>query len=202
MHVAKLVSRQGGREYVSHLVRQSYREDGKVKHRTLANLSPLPQAAIDAVRRVLQGDVDVFAAPSKILIERSLPHGNVSAVVGTLKKVGLEQMLGRERTRERDVCVAMIAARLLAPNSKLATSRWWESSTLADTLGIAGTGEDEMYAAMDWLLAQQSRIEKKLADKHLHAGSLVLYDLTSSYMEGTHCPLAMRASLRRWVFCS
>jgi transposase len=196
MHVAKLVSRQGGREYVSHLVRQSYREDGKVKHRTLANLSPLPQVAIDAVRRVLQGDVDVFAAPSKILIERSLPHGNVSAVVGTLKKVGLEQMLGRERTRERDVCVAMIAARLLAPNSKLATSRWWESSTLADTLGIAGTGEDEMYAAMDWLLAQQSRIEKKLADKHLHAGSLVLYDLTSSYMEGTHCPLAMRGYSR------
>jgi len=194
MHVAKIVTRRNGHEWASYLVRQSFREDGKVKHRTLANLSALPPTAIDAVRRVLQGDMS--AAPSKIVIERSLAEGSVVAVLGTLRQLGLEHMVSPHRSRERDLCVAMIASRLLAPDTKLATTRGWESSTLADRLGVAGADENELYAAMDWLVARQDRIERKLADKHLDSGSLVLYDLTSSYMEGTHCSLAKRGYSR------
>lgn len=188
MHVAKVVSRQQGREYTSWLLRQSYRDAGKVKHHTLANLSALPPAAIDAIRAVLRGET--VSASSDVVIERSLPHGNVLAVLGTLRRLGLEQLLDRAPSRSRDLVAGMIVARVLDASSKLATNRTWEQSTLASTLRIDGAGVDEMYAALDWLLTRQAHIEKALARRHLRDHDLVLYDLSSSSVEGRHCPLA------------
>jgi len=188
MHVVRVVSRQKGREYTSVLLRNSYREDGKVKKQTLANLSHLPAATIDVIERSLRGEHLVSADGFEI--RRSLPHGGVVAVLGTLRALGLEKLIDRRPSRERDLVMAMISARLLAPGSKLATTRRWSQSTLADTLGVADASEDELYGAMDWLLARQERIEAGLAKRHLESGGLVLYDLTSTYMEGRHCPLA------------
>ena len=188
MHVAKVVSRQQGREYTSWLLRQSYREAGKVKHHTLANLSALPLPAIDAIRTVLRGET--LTASSDVVIERSLPHGNVLAVLGTLRRLGLEQLLDRAPSRSRDLVTGMIVARVLDASSKLATNRTWEQSTLASTMGIEGAGVDEMYAALDWLLTRQQHIEQGLARRHLRDNDLVLYDLSSSYVDGRHCPLA------------
>jgi hypothetical protein len=188
MHVAKVVSRQQGREYTSWLLRQSYREGGKVKHHTLANLSALPLSAIDAIRAVLRGET--VTAASEVIIERSLPHGNVLAVLGTLRRLGLEQLIDRMPSRPRDLVTGMIVARVLDASSKLATNRTWEQSTLASTLRVDGAGVDEMYAALDWLLTRQAHIEKALARRHLRDRNLVLYDLSSSYVEGRHCPLA------------
>jgi len=182
MHVVRVVSRQKGREYTSVLLRNSYREDGKVKKQTLANLSHLPVATIDVIERSLRGEHLVSADGFEI--RRSLPHGGVVAVLGTLRALGLEKLIDRRPSRERDLVMAMISARLLAPGSKLATTRRWSQSTLADTLGVSDASEDELYGAMDWLLARQERIEAGLAN------GLVLYDLTSTYMEGRHCPLA------------
>ncbi len=194
MHVVRVVSRQRGREYTSVLLRNSYREDGKVKKQTLANLSHLPAATIDVIERSLRGErlvpADGFA------ITRSLPHGGVVAVLGMLRSLGLDRLLDRRRSRERDLVVAMICARLLAPGSKLATTRRWTQSTLADTLGVADADEDGLYGAMDWLLARQERIEAALAARHLEPGGLVLYDLTSTVVEGRHCPLARRGHSR------
>ena len=189
MHVVRVVSRQKGREYTSVLLRNSYREDGKVKKQTLANLSHLPAATIDLVERSLRGEHFITAADA-LEIRRSLPHGGVVAVLGTLRKLELPRLIDRRPSRKRDLVIAMIAARLLAPGSKLATTRRWTQSTLAETLGLADASEDELYGAMDWLLARQDRIEAGLAKRHLEVGGLVLYDLTSTYMEGSHCPLA------------
>jgi len=188
MHVVRVVSRQKGREYTSVLLRNSYREDGKVKKQTLANLSHLPAATIDVIERSLRGEHLVSADGFEI--RRSLPHGGVVAVLGTLRALGLEKLIDRRPSRERDLVMAMISARLLAPGSKLATTRRWSQSTLADTLGVSDASEDELYGAMDWLLARQERIEAGLAKRHLESDGLVLYDLTSTYMEGRHCPLA------------
>jgi len=188
MHVVRVVSRQKGREYTSVLLRNSYREDGKVKKQTLANLSHLPPATIDVIERSLRGEHLVSADGFEI--RRSLPHGHVAAVLGTLRSLGLERLIDRRHSRQRDLVVAMICARLIAPGSKLATTRRWNQSTLADTLGVAEASEDELYGAMDWLLRRQERIEAGLAKRHLAPDSLVLYDLTSTYMEGRHCPLA------------
>ena len=189
MHVARVVSRQKGREYVSHLVRQTYREDGKVKHRTLANLSLLPPAAIEAVTEILKGQA-VGPVGAGWEIERSLPHGHVRAVLGCLHQLGLDRALGSQPQRERELALAMIVSRVLNPCSKLATSRSWEDSTLANSLGVEGADEDDLYAAMDWLQKRQPEIEKKLAAKHLKEGGVVLYDLTSTGIEGHRCPLA------------
>ena len=195
MHVAVVPSRQKSGEYSSVLVRQTYREGGKVKHRTLANLSKLPTAAVDAVRAILRGEqVGPLADSFEIL--RSRPHGNVLAVLGELRKLDLDKLIAARPRRERELVVAMIASRLLEPGSKLATVRSWQHSTLASELGVEDADEDELYAAMDWLLTAQPKIEAKLAERHLSEGGLVLYDLTSVYLEGSKCELAKRGYSR------
>ena len=175
------------------LLRESYREGGRVKKRTLANLSHLSDATIDGLRRVLRGDT-VVAPEDAFTIERSRPHGHVAAVLGSLRKLGLDRLLAARRSPERDRAVALIAMRVLAPDSKLATARtlYGESatSTLGEMLGLETVEADDLYAAMDWLGARQEKIEKALAQRHLHDGTLVLYDVSSSYFEGRSCPLA------------
>jgi hypothetical protein len=195
MHVAIVPSRQGDRTYSSVLVRQSYREGGKVKHRTLANLSKLPPAAIEAVRAVLRGE-PVRPLSEHLVIERSLPHGHVLAVLGALRQQGLDRLLAARPRRERELALAMIASRVLDPCSKLATLRSWQCNTLAASLGVEDASEDELYSSLDWLLGRQGAIEGRLAERHLTAGGLVLYDLTSVAIEGQHCPLARRGYSR------
>lgn len=175
------------------LLRESYRENGGVKTRTLANLSRLPAKAIEAVRHVLEGQAlvpvgEVFA----IVEDGSRPHGHVEAVLLSMQRLGLAELIASRRSRERDLVIAMVAARLLQPKSKskLATTRWWHTTTLAEELAVVDADEDELYAAMDWLLERQSKIEKKLAARHLEEDGLALYDLSSSYFEGVKCPLA------------
>jgi hypothetical protein len=188
IHVARTSRRYKDRVYESYLLRRTYREGGKVKNETVGNISHLPPHLIELVRRGLAGEQ--FLPASELVLERSLPHGNVVAVLGTLRRLGLDLLLDRSSSRQRDLCVGMIVARLLAPGSKLATSRGWGQSTLGAVLGIEDADEDELYAAMDWLLERQERIERRLAQRHLEEGGIVLYDLSSSYLEGRHCPLA------------
>jgi len=176
------------RVYETHLLRRSYREGGQVKTETVGNISHLPPALIDLVRRGLAGERFLPAAGMEI--RRSVPHGHVAAVLGVLRAVGLERLIEPRRSRERDLVVGMVVARLLAPASKLATARGLGATTLGDVLGITGASEDELYGALDWLGARQARIEARLAARHLSPGGLVYYDLSSSYLEGSHCPLA------------
>ena len=189
MHVARVRHVQGGKEYVSVLLRQSYRVGRQVKHRTLASLTALPPTVIEAIERSLRGEHLVSAAAAWRIV-RSTPHGHVAAVLGTLRALGLEALLDRRPSRSRDLAVALVVARLLAPCSKLATARTLGQSTLGSVLDVAEATEDELYGALDWLLARQARIERALAARHLGSGSLVLYDVSSTYVEGTHCPLA------------
>ena len=176
------------RTYVSHLLRRSYREGGKVKHETLGNLSHLPEGVVEIVRRALAGE-ELVPAGEAFAIERSLPHGHVAAVLGTLRRLELERLIGRERSRERDLCAAMICQRLLRPGSKLSATRQFALTTLGEELAVEGASEAELLAAMDWLLARQERIERALARRCLDPGGFVLYDLSSSYLEGRCCPL-------------
>ena len=206
MHVVRVVSRQRGREYVSVLLRNSYREDGRVKKQTLANLSHLPEPLIELIRGWLRGE-RYLAAGEAVQIVRSLPHGHVAAVLGTVRALGLEALLERRRSRPRDLAVALVVARVLSPCSKLAVARTLGQSTLGSILEVAEATSDELYGALDWLLARQARVERALARRHLAAGSLVLYDVTSTYVEGSHCPLAAyghsrdhRADRRQVVF--
>jgi hypothetical protein len=175
------------------LLREGWREGPKVRKRTLANLSDWPPHKIEALRRVLRGDT-VVAPDEAFTIERSRPHGHVAAVLGTLKKLGLDRLLVARRSPERDRAVALIVARVIAPDSKLATARALvpnsATSTLGEMLGLETVEAEDLYAAMDWLEARQAKIEKALAQRHLHDGTLVLYDVSSSYFEGRHCPLA------------
>ena len=189
VHVATTTRNYKGKVYRTHLLRRTYRVGKQVKHETLGNISHLPDALIDIIRRSLAGESFVSASES-FTIERSLPHGHVEAVLGTIRQLGLEKLIGAKRSRPRDLVVAMIAERLLHPCSKLATIRSWNSTTLAEELVVADASEDELYEALDWLLARQPRIEKKLAGQHLNEGAVVLYDITSSYYEGHCCPLA------------
>ncbi len=195
MHVARVRSVHGGKAYVSVLLRQSYREDGRVKHRTLASLTALPPALVEVVERSLRGE-RFLAVGETLPIRRSLPHGHVAAVLGLTRSLGLPGMLDRRPSRRRDLATALIAARLLAPASKLATAALLGQTTLGAACGVDGADENELYGAMDWLLARQDRIERALAGRHLHSGSLVLYDLTSTYVEGSHCPLARHGHSR------
>jgi transposase len=178
------------------LLRESFRDDGKVKTRTLANLSHLRAHQIQALRSALAGSVPAGGSPlpDSFLISRSLPHGHVVAVLGCLRKLQLDAILDPVPSRQRDLVIAMIVARILDPASKLATARGLHSDTLHSSLGellhVDSADEVELYQAMDWLLPRQSRIEQELAKRHLANGGLVLYDLTSTYFEGRHCPLA------------
>ncbi len=189
MHVAKIERRQGERVYTYWLVRRSVREGKRVRHETVANVSKLPAAAIEALRRALAGEA-VVAAGDVFATERSLPHGHVRAVLGAARTLGLARLLDRAPSRERSLALAMIVQRLLAPGSKLACTRQLSQSTLAEELGLGAVESDELYAALDWLVERQERIEGGLARRHLAEGTLVLYDVSSSYFEGRTCPLA------------
>ena len=176
------------------LLRESFRENGKVRNRTIANLSHWDPAKVDALRAVLKGHAAVGSPlPQAFDIVRSRPHGHVAAALGTLHRVQLDRLIDKQPSRQRDLIVALLVARVLEPASKLATSRALHPDTLSSTLGellhLDSVTEDELYQAMDWLLPQQARIEQALAKRHLAQGALVLYDLTSTYFEGHHCPL-------------
>jgi Transposase DDE domain len=188
MHVSTTTRRSGDREYTATLLRRSFRQDGKVKKETLANLSHLPPAAIDAIRRVLAGET-LVGAEDAFEIERSLPAGHVNAALIMARRLELAKLLDRSSSRQRDLCMAMILGRVICPGSKLGMVRTLGQSTLASELGVEGADEDDLYAAMDWLLERQQRIEDRLAARHLAEGEMVLYDVSSSYFEGRTCPL-------------
>lgn len=175
--------------YTSYLLRRSYREGGKVRHENLGNLSHLPLPVIDAIRKMLAGRVLVDLDES-FEIDRSLPHGHVAAVLGVLRQLDLERLICRERCRERDLAVAMICQLVIGSCSKLSMTRRFGQSTLADELALGEVTEPELLGAMDWLVGRQERIEKTLARRHLEQGGFVLYDLSSSYVEGRCCELA------------
>lgn len=177
------------------LLRESYREDGKVKSRTLANLSSWPVEKVETLRAVLRGDRLVPAGEGGVEIRRSLPHGHVLAALTTARRISLDDLLPRRApSRRRDLALALIIARLLDPAAKLATARMLDPDTashsLGETLGLGAVPAREVYAALDWLGSEQSFIEKTLARRHLKEGALVLYDVTSTYLEGRHCELA------------
>jgi len=195
MHVVKVISRRQDQEYVSYLLRQSYREGNQVKKRTIANLSALPEHIIHAIRRGLAGD-PLLPASGSFTIAQSWPHGHVAAVLGVAQTMGLERLLDPRPSRQRTLALALIVARVLHPASKLATARLLSTTSLARTLGVEDATENDLYAAMDWLLARQERIEQRLAKQHLEPGGVVLYDLSSTYLEGEHCPLAKRGHSR------
>jgi transposase len=176
------------------LLREAFRVDGKVVKRTLANLSSWPPTQVDSLRRLLKGEAVVSLADA-FQIQRSLPHGHVAATLGTLRHLHLEALLSRSACAERNLVVAMIVARILEPSSKLATARGFQpataTSSLASVLGLDDAiDETQLYRALDWLLTRQKSVENALAKRHLSEGSLVLYDLSSTYFEGRHCPLA------------
>jgi len=177
------------------LLRESFREGSRTRKRTLANLSHWPAEQIEALRRLLKGE-PLVPVDELFSIERSLPHGHVRAVLGTLRKLGLEQIIAAKPCRERDLIVALLVERILHPGSKLASTRSWSNSTLAEVMGVEDADIEEVYLALDWLVNRQPRIEKKLADQCLSEGSLALYDLSSSTYYGHKCPLARRGHNR------
>jgi hypothetical protein len=202
MHVAKVSKKygtaSGPRESVSYLLRRTYREAGKVKHETLANLSPLPTAAIEAVRAALAGQALVVAGQG-LEVTRARPHGHVAAVHAVARSLGLPALLGPPG-RSRDLALALVIARVVRPASKLATTSWWADTTLGVDLGVAEASTDEVYAAMDALVKRQDAIEAALAARHLapavNPSRMALFDLTSAWVEGSHCPLAARGYSR------
>jgi Transposase DDE domain len=184
-----------GRVYTTHLLRRSYRDGDKVKNETLGNLSHLPDHVIELIRRSLRGEAFV-PAEERFEIIASKSHGDVDAVLQAMRRLDFAALLTSRPCREADLVMGMVAARIVAPHTKLATTRWWQTRTLAEDLGIASADEDHLYAAMDWLLERQGTIERKLAARHLEDGGLVLYDLSSSYFEGKTCPLAALGKCR------
>src|SRR5512144_1019966 len=186
------------RDYATHLLRRSWREGGKVRNETVANLSHLPDELIEVIRRSLAGEVFVPAGEAA-KITRSTPHGHVAAVWTQAKALGLPGLLG-PAGRQRDLAMALIIARVLKPGSKLATTGWWADTTLGIDLDIAAASTDEVYAAMDWLYSRQDAIEATLAKRHLapaaNPSRMALCDLSSSWMGGTHCRLAARGYSR------
>jgi transposase len=182
------------------LLRESYRHQGKVRKRTLCNLSDWSPAHVEGLRGVLKGGSVIPAEQDAFTITRSLPHGHVAAALGTARKIGLDRILGPDGNRCRDLILALLVGRILDPVSKLAAARTLSpataSSSLGEALGLGCVDDDELYAALDWLRARQPTIETALAKRHLHNGTLVLYDVSSSYMEGRCCPLAKRGYSR------
>jgi hypothetical protein len=186
MHV-DIIPNRGSRP--AYLLRESYREGARVRKRTLANLSSLCDEQIFAIRAILRGEQ---LAPAAGLFEAmaSRAHGAVQAVRCAMQRLGFARLIGTRPSGERDLVCAMVAARILAPHTKLATTRWWQTTTLAQEFGVEHADENDLYGAMDWLLERQGAIEQKLAKRHLREGGVVLYDLSSSYFEGSCCPLA------------
>jgi transposase len=189
VHVAKVTNTVKGVTYTSYYLRRSFRQNGKVKHETLGNLSDLPTPLIDLISRALKGETFVTASEAFRTL-RSRPHGHVEAILAMIRRLGLDALIASRPSRQRDLVTAMIAERLLFPCSKLATTRHWHDTTLAEELHLEDATQDELYAAMDWLVGRQKAIETKLAKRHLADGDLVLYDVSSSYYEGETCPLA------------
>ena len=195
VHVATITKQHKGKTYVTHLLRHTYREDGKVKHLTVGNLSDLPVDLIDVIRKRLNGKSPepLPTENDDFEIVRSLPHGHVAAVLGTLQKIGLDRLVTSKACREAKLVTAMIVLRIIAPGSKLANLTGMQSETaehsLADELQLQDIQTTELYEAMDWLLPRQKRIENKLAKKHLREGTLVLYDVSSSYYTGRQSEL-------------
>src|SRR3982750_2287004 len=189
VHVATTKRVYKGKTYVTHLLRRSLRKGNTVTHETLGNLSHLPDHLIDLIKRSLKGESFVPAAQA-FRITRSLPHGHVEAVLKMIRKLGLDDLIASEPSRRRDLVVAMIVERLVFPSSKLANTRHWHDTTLAEELDVADASEDQLYDAMDWLLDRQATIENERAKRHLGEGAMVLYDVPSSHYEGKTCPLA------------
>lgn len=194
VHVSTTERRVGERVYQTHLLRQSYREGGKVKKKTVGNLSHLPANVIAGVRAMLAGKelVDL----GSLSTESTLPHGHVEATLAMMRRLKIPALLDRTPSKQRDLVMAMIAQRILASGSKLFTTRALQQSTLPQELGIGTPTVDDLYEAMDWLIERQDPIEHRLAKRHLQEGSVALYDLSSSYFEGRCCPLAMRGYSR------
>src|SRR6266699_4068465 len=196
MHVARIrsshVDKQGRRrDYESRYLRRTYRDGGRVRHETLANLSGLPEQAVDAIEAALKG-TPLVPAGQAVTITSSLPHGHVAAVHAMAARLGLPALLG-PAGRPRDLALALVVSRVVAPASKLSTLAWWEDTTLGADLGVAGATADDIYAAMDWLEHRQDAIEARLAARHLapeaNPARMALFDLSSSWLEGTRCPL-------------
>src|SRR5690348_18017695 len=199
MHVARnkrtYVAKSGERRvYESVLVRRTFRDGGKVRHETLANLSALPAEAVAAIEATLKGE-RLVPAGQAVTITGSLPHGHVAAVHAMAKELGLPALPG-PAGRARDLALALIISRVVKPASKLSTLAWWADVTLGADLGVADASTDDIYAAMDWLAGQQDAIEAKLARRHLapepNPSRMALFDLSSSWLEGSHCPPAAR----------
>jgi len=190
VHVVTTTREHKGKTYHSYLLCRSYREGSHVRKETVGNLSHLPLPIIDLIRRALREETLIPVDQFEVV--RSVAHGDVHAVLTTIDRLGLERVLSTRRCPEAAVVTALIAARVIAPHTKLATTRWWHTRTLADDFGLQAVSEDDVYAAMDWLLDRQDAIERTLAGGHLAQGGLVLYDVSSSYFEGTKCPLAKR----------
>ncbi len=202
VHVARVVrkyqTKDGqDRQSVSHLLRRSFRSEGKIRHETLCNVSALSAAALEALRASLAGETLVVAG-SGLELTRALPHGHLAAVSVMAKSLGLAELLGPAGP-ERDIVYALILARVVHPRPKLATTKWWGDTTLEHDLGLGGVSTDEVYAAMDWLGERQGAIENRLASRHLGASNpsrLAYFDLSSSWVEGTHNELAARGYSR------
>jgi len=204
MHVVRIKSRhtdkQGReRQYESRLLRRTYRDGGKVVNETLANLSKMPDRIVDAVEAALKGEALIPAGEAAASIARSLPHGHVAAAWAMARKLGMPGLLG-PAGRQRDLALALIISRVVHPGSKLSTLAWWGDTPLGPDLGIEDATTDEAYAAMDWLAARQEAIERKLAGRHLapaaNPARMALFDLSSSWLEGSHCPLGARGYSR------
>ena len=203
MHVARnrrtYVAKSGEqRVYESVLVRRTYRDGGKVRHETLANLSALPAEAVSAIEATLKGE-RLVPAGQEVTITASAPHGHVAAVHAAAVKLGLPALLG-PAGRPRDLALALIISRVVRPGSKLATLAWWDDVTLGGDFGVADASADDIYAAMDWLEHRQDAIEAELARRHLapqaNPSRMALFDLSSSWLEGSQCPLAARGYSR------
>ncbi len=192
VYISRVKNRNGA---ITVLVRESYREDGKVKKRTIANITGLPKEVQESIGRQLKGEDRASASGAFDVVESKL-HGHVQAVRAAMKALKFDALISPSRTKERQLVLAMIAARILDPGSKLATTRAWSATSLPQELGISDATEDDLYRAMDWLLEEQPRIQRKLAKRHLDPCGLVLYDLSSSYVEGMKCPLATRGYSR------
>jgi transposase len=189
VHVATTRRVYKGKTYITHLLRRSIRKGKTVTHETLGNLSHLPEHLIEIIKRSLKGETFVPAAEA-FRISRTRPHGHVEAVLTMIRKLGLERLIASKPSPQLDLVIAMVGERLLFPSSKLAHTRHWHGTTLAEEMNVAYATEDHLYDAMDWLLKRQGLIEKTLAKRHLGEGARVLYDVTSSYDEGKTCPLA------------